>query len=180
MAPTAEYNALQRLLAIRWRFDQSKLESHVALMREYLRRAALWSKSLQAADHWPFFDVASLIAPKVRADPSLVSEFEKSVSPLALWPTVRKTCIWYLHWNAVKESQAQELAKHNLPEPFDPLIRLYERGGQFQTEHGFINVGLIGITARFQGWQAYNRTVPVVDLDDDSLDRVDAKTTGAA
>ena len=56
--------ALRRLLAINWTPIEGGQKSHVALIREYLRRAALWAKSLQATEYWPFFDVANFLAPE--------------------------------------------------------------------------------------------------------------------
>ncbi|SRR5579883_411663 len=174
-ATDTENEALRRLLAINWgTVAERGQESHVALMREYLRRAALWAKCLEATDHWPFFDVASLIAPAVRAEPRVVERLEAALQPFSLWPTIKKTCIWYLHWQRLEQCRAEAVAGHKLPEPFEPLIRFYERGGRFSTEHGFINVDRVGIPAKVRGWQAFDSTTPFVALDDRALDRLDA------
>jgi hypothetical protein len=149
-------------------------ESHVALMREYLRPAALWAKRLEATDHWPFFDVASLITAEVRAEPQSVERLEAALQPFSLWPTIKKTCIWYLHWHRLVQSRPEAVAGYRLPDPFEPLVRFYERGGRFSTKHGFINVDTAGIPAKVRGWQAFDSTTPFVDLDDRALDRLDA------
>jgi hypothetical protein len=149
-------------------------ESQVALMREYLRRAALWAKRLGATDYWPFFDVASLIAPEVRTEPGIVEQLEAALQPFSLWPTIKKTCIWYLHWHRLVQSRDVVVAAYRLPEPFEPLIRFYERGGRFSTEHGFINVDTVGIPAKVRGWQAFDSMTPFVDLDDRAPQRLDA------
>jgi hypothetical protein len=174
-ATYTENEALRRLLAVDWAMCAAGgQESHVALMREYLRRAALWAKRLEATDHWPFFDVARLIAPEVRAEPRIVERLEAALQPYSLWPTIKKTCVWYLHWQRLELSRTEAVAGYKLPEPFEPLIRFYERGGRFSTEHGFINVDLVGIPAKVRGWQAFDSTTPFVALDDQALDRLDA------
>jgi hypothetical protein len=71
---------------------------------------------------------------------------------------------WYLHWESLKRDRPEAVAVYSLPEPFDPLIRLYERGGDFYTERGFINVGVACIPAKVRGWQAFDSTVPFVAL----------------
>src|SRR5579859_5827090 len=109
---------LDRMLAITWIVNDRRLKSHVALMREYLRRAALWAKCLQATEHWPFFDVASLIAPEVRAEQSVIDQLEAALNP-ALWPTIKKTCIWQLHWETLKQLRPEAVAAYTLPEPFE-------------------------------------------------------------
>jgi hypothetical protein len=63
----AEYESVHRLLSVDWNSFCEKDRSHVALVREYLRRTALWAKCLEATEAWPFFDVAGYIAPEVRA-----------------------------------------------------------------------------------------------------------------
>lgn len=175
-----EHEPLRRLLAIDWTATGDGRKSYVALVREYLRRAALWVKRLQATEHWPFSDLAGLVAPEVRADQGVVDQLEAALQPFSLWPTIKKTCIWYLHWQALKRDRPEAVAGYDLPDPYEPLIRLYERGGRFYTEHGFVNVDMVGIPAKIRGWQAYDSTTPVVALDDDALDRLDAMTAGPA
>jgi hypothetical protein len=60
-AKTITDTALERILAIKWEPDDSRVNSHIALLREYLRRAVLWAKALDCTDEWPFFDVAAHI-----------------------------------------------------------------------------------------------------------------------
>jgi hypothetical protein len=148
-------------------------------MREYLRRAALWAKLLQATEHWPFFNVAGFVDPEVRAEPGVVKQLETALQPFSLWPAIKMTCIWYLHWQAFRRDRAEDVAGANLPDPFEPLIRFYERGGRFFTEHGFINIDVVGIPAQVRGWQAYDSPAPFVALEDSVLDHLDATAASA-
>lgn len=89
--------ALEQLLAIDWQLhdDESDVASNVDLLREYLRRAALWAKALKCTKEWPFFDVAAHIRPSVR-----LFSFEHTEAlrqhfaqlPFYLSLTIRQTC----------------------------------------------------------------------------------------
>ena len=152
--------ALERLLAIDWQLNNdSDVASNVASVREYLRRAALWAKATGCTEEWPFFDVAAHIRPSVRLfsfEESEVLRQHFAHLPFYLNLTIRQTCEWYLHWTALQSSpHAISLA---LPEPYSPLIRMYERGGQFYREHNFLYVASRAV---FVGsWRKYDRSKP--------------------
>ncbi len=75
---------VDRLLAVDWDGEYGQRRSQVALMREYLRRSALWSKHLDAGP-WPFFDIAAAVDPDVRADQAAVDRLEEGL-PDWLYP----------------------------------------------------------------------------------------------
>lgn len=164
---------LERLLAIRWAFNDTRLNSHVALVREYLRRAALWAKVLEGVDRWPFFDVAACISPEVRADPHSVGILQSALPGKSFTFTINKTCLWDLHWHNLKSLLPDRVGNYNLPDPYEPLVHLYERGGTFHTEHGFIDVFTVGIPYKYRSCQAYQAATPLAASDDDALDRLD-------
>ncbi|MFH8374006.1 hypothetical protein [Streptomyces cyaneofuscatus] len=67
-----------RLRAIDWDDDQAAsrhAHSRALLMREYLRRAALWAKTYGAEESWPFFDIASA-APFVTLAPTTLDALD--------------------------------------------------------------------------------------------------------
>jgi hypothetical protein len=167
---------LERLLAVDWSGDSAfdHRGSRVALMREYLRRAAGWAQQLDATDEWPFFDVAAHVDPTVRARPMLVERLERFMSANIGWPAVRKTCLAALHWSALCHSPAVRLT--GLEDPIEPLIVMYERGGGFTTEHGFIDVGLASV--RRKTWEEHCSPEPVVSLEPSVLDALDARERG--
>ncbi|GDY34010.1 hypothetical protein [Gandjariella thermophila] len=167
---------LERLLAVDWSGDTAfdHRGSRVALMREYLRRAACWAQQLDATDEWPFFDVAAHVDPTARAHPTLVERLEKFMSANIGWPAVRKTCLAALHWSTLRDSAAVRLA--GLEGPFEPLIVMYERGGGFTTEHGFIEVGLASV--RLKTWEEHSSPEPVVSLEASVLNALDDRERG--
>jgi hypothetical protein len=60
-----------------------------------------------------------------------------------------------------------------LEDPFEPLILMYERGGGFATENGFVDVDMAGIPLR--SWRDHLSSQPIVELDAATLDRLDAQ-----
>jgi hypothetical protein len=118
--------------------------SRALLMREYLRRSALWARDLGAEQEWPFFDIANRLNSAVRADKLLVQDVERSLTGRSLWPSVKDSCIYALHWAALVDGRSPDIARFE--HPFDPLLTLYSRGGGFTSEHGFLD--LDGISVR--------------------------------
>ncbi|WP_220270057.1 hypothetical protein, partial [Marinitenerispora sediminis] len=115
-----------RILAFDLSTGGRQRKSPVVLMREYLRRRAWWAREVEGAG-WPFGDLAAAIDPAVRADPELVHRVRESF-PYWVFGMVLDTCEWALHFRALQESGA---SLPDLPDPFEPLLLMYERGDGF-------------------------------------------------
>ncbi|MEJ3743600.1 hypothetical protein WEI85_09955 [Actinomycetes bacterium KLBMP 9797] len=159
-----------RLMAIDWRGSDERTRSRVVLMREYLRRAAWWAQRVGHPELWPFFDIATYVDAGVRADPALVKKVEDALNEVGSWSDVRLTCLWALHWAALRDASGVVLPE--LDDPFEPLIRMYERGGGFCEEHVFIDVDRAGIPRRTL--LDHRSAKPVAQLDDAWLDGLDS------
>lgn len=158
---------VDRLLAIDWaeRYDQRR--SQVALMREYLRRSAIWSTHLDAAG-WPFFDIAAAVDPTVRADRAAVDRLEAGL-PGWIYLTVRHTCVWALHFAALRRAGTR---LPDLPDPYEPLLLMYERGSGFTLDGtGFIEVDFLSFPRGRRG--EYLTSEPHVSTDPAELDAMD-------
>ncbi|XXT19165.1 hypothetical protein WME94_53960 [Sorangium sp. So ce429] len=155
-----------RLQAVDWATVGPLRRSRVALMREFLRRSALWSEVLGCPDRWPFFDIAGAAGAQAPL-PELPAELASRV----LSPRSRDTIRWMLRWAA-----APPPALPGLPEPYEPLLLFYERGGGFTVENRMVNVGLAGIPLHDR--TAYVRPLPFVELDPAALDALDAGSGG--
>lgn len=57
-----------RLGLVRFEESLDHNGSRLVLMREYLRRSALWAQVLVCAGKWPFFDIATAVDPSARFD----------------------------------------------------------------------------------------------------------------
>jgi hypothetical protein len=162
---------LERLLKIKWEIDNSKTPSQIALMKEYLRRAALWADRVNPEEEWPFFDVGLYFAPDVRAPKEILDRMQEGLSGRGLSMRDSKTCAYYLHWMALCD--AGRLEGIYLPEPYEPLIVFYERGGSFTVEHNFIEIGLLN-PVMITNWRRSTQQPPLPSLDKEYLDQLDA------
>ncbi|MDT0326820.1 hypothetical protein [Nocardiopsis lambiniae] len=139
---TAVSDLAVRIHAIDWNGNLDHTRSRVLLMREYLRRMALWTRTLDARG-WPFYDLAEFAAPGIRATDEIVQGVKDNPDIVRQFPTVGKTCAWALHLAAARDAGA---SLPDLPDPFEPLIRMYERGGGFSlSTTGTIDIDGAGI-----------------------------------
>ena len=157
-----------RILAIDWVGSDAHTRSRVALLREYLRRAALWLERLPEGA-WPFFDAGALIEPSVRADSEVVERVESGLHRPEVFATVRESCVWALHFAALRDAAADP---GGLPDPYEPLLLMYERGGGFTFDGtGFIQVDFVGVPKGTP--RDYRGREPLASLDRADLDRLD-------
>ncbi|MEU8668199.1 hypothetical protein ACFYT5_08450 [Streptomyces anulatus] len=128
MTESAVQALTARLESVDWSGDFSRTRSRVALMREYMHRSAIWAR--QTNSHvWPFFDVASHFSSLQVADQDGFATLMRSVE--LQHPVVLGTIRWSLNFAALQDAK---IPLPNLPDPFTPLILMYERGGAFQLD----------------------------------------------
>jgi hypothetical protein len=165
-----EARMAERLCAIDWTSHYDRTYSRLLLMREYLRRSALWAQEYGCTEGWPFFDLAACVDPSVRADPEAVGRLNDCLAEIPLWEVVKETCVWALHWAALTGSKGDQLPR--LDDPFEPLVAMYERGGGFSLGGaGFIDIDAAGV--RRKTWQDHAKADPVVAIDTTTLDARD-------
>jgi hypothetical protein len=160
----------RRIMSIRWDTWSDREASRGCLMKEYLRRSALWSQATGQSDWLPFFDIAAAVDPSVRADPAVVDRVSKYLSTTLEGGLVDRVCGNALHFAAILDAGVP-LPK--APEqPFEPLLIMLERGGGFHIEgSGLVQVDMLGIRI---GELADNlRNEPWVQLDQAALDAID-------
>ncbi|MFD4016450.1 hypothetical protein [Streptomyces sindenensis] len=171
----AASEVLERLCAVEWIGDWSevfgKAMSRRLLMREHLRRAALWSQKHSAESAWPFFDITEYIDPEFELSPSLSCKLEELVRGQP--SGVKATCRGAVHLAELRE-QNPAMVPHDLPDLYEPLIRLYERGGEFITDNCGA-VDLTGVSFRTGSLQGNAYNTQVVPLNDAVLDALDAE-----
>ncbi|NJK69678.1 MAG: hypothetical protein HC849_21680 [Oscillatoriales cyanobacterium RU_3_3] len=166
-------NALDRLFAINWQADDTRIQSHIALFREYLRRSAIWAKALNCAELWPFFDVAHQVCPDFPIPQDLVDRLAKHLAEFHLSNNIKQTCLWYLFFCEVETSPI--VKQYAFPNPYEPLILMYDRGGIFYTEHGFFCVNIASFPRK--DWSHYEHLTPLLQLESSVLDRLDLRET---
>lgn len=153
---------IERLRRVDWATSTERVSSRVALMKEFLRRSALYAEACSVADRWPFFNIAASVdpsTPEVRVPDDLQA--------LGVPQRVRDTIRWMLTWAA-----SPPRAHAGLLDPYEPLLLFFERGGGFTVENRTVDVDSAGIPLRDR--QRYLREEPFADLDPAALDALDA------
>ena len=167
---------LERLLAIDWTnrdLTYDHVDSRGRLFVEYLRRMAVWVRELNENPSKPFVDLGSFVQPAVRADPSVIDRLEP-ISVYIHWPPVRQSVEAMLHWAAIKDHDGVPPQWRDLPDPYEPLLIMFERGGAFITEHGFVDIGLAMIP--LNGWRERADKPQKITLDPEALDAIDKQS----
>ncbi|WP_374774245.1 hypothetical protein OG756_15860 [Streptomyces sp. NBC_01310] len=155
-----------RLERTDWAGSFDRTRSRVALMREFLRRSALWAGETGSTE-WPFFDIAGRIDPSARIDDESVQSIAEKIG--LQQPVVLDTLTWALNFAVLSDIRT---GLPDLPSPFEPLMLMFERGGTFSLDgSGHIEVDMAAM-ARGTVERALER-VPL-DLDGTSLDALDA------
>jgi hypothetical protein len=148
--------------------------SDIVLMQEYLRRAALWAQALGSEKAWPFFNIAALAAPDVPRPDDMFQQWKAHEREIeGHFEFMTQWAIYaYLHWSSA--ARTPEVVRFELSSPYEPLIRLFERGGAFRREpSGFVEVGGRVIGAPASGWGDYTRLPAWLWLDESTLNWLD-------
>lgn len=165
---------LDRLRAITWDDDFSvpllHARSRALLMREYLRRAAVWAQAYGAEAAWPFFDLAEYVDPSIVLDAGTSAELDAYIRLHIGTPSIQDTCRGAVHWAAVRTRTRAELP--DLPDMYEPLLLMFERGGGYAIGQ-FIDLQGVAIP---QGNLKKNlSTTPFLTLAPATLDALDGR-----
>ncbi|MFJ8473079.1 hypothetical protein [Kitasatospora sp. NPDC094011] len=137
-------------------------------MREYLRRSALWADAFGAEKLWPFLDIGRQIDPTVRAAPDVTADLDTFIDDTIGRRTLEETCRGAVHWPAFHRGTS--LALPDLPEPYEPLLLMFERGGGFYVEE---MIDLNGAAVPLGKLSDHLSHTPAVSLDPATLDALD-------
>ena len=125
--------ALQRLQNIQWATMES--EEHVQLFKEYMQRAIAWRNALSINPTILIYDATKYIDPMLELD----QQSESSLSTIAegLRGYTPAVCYSYVKLCAYMENNLSNL---ELPDLYEPLISIFESGGQLISHHGSIEI----------------------------------------
>ncbi|MEU5015599.1 hypothetical protein AB0G35_36170 [Streptomyces sp. NPDC021749] len=154
-----------------WDYAMEHVMSRRLLMREYLRRAALWARAYSAEDEWPFFDVTERIDPEFRLSPEIAAELNEFLGTVPEW-FLRNTCAGAVRMAELRIQNKVRLP--DLPDLYEPLVLFYERGGEFVYDNAG-GLDLTGVSFRPKGLQSNLGSASLVALRGDVLDALDAK-----
>ncbi|MGQ7752280.1 hypothetical protein ACUN29_27970 [Streptomyces sp. WC2508] len=168
---------LERLRSVDWYGDWDVANGHsrsrALLMREYLRRAALWAQAYGAEEEWPFFDVTEFVDPAFRLDPEVGSELEDYLAHNVGTPSTARTCRGAVRWAALRTGGEATLPE--LPDPYEPLLLMYGRGGGYSIEE-FID--LYGVMIPHGNLKSNLDAEPFPTPATSTLDALDAGAVG--
>ncbi|MFJ8046249.1 pentapeptide repeat-containing protein [Kitasatospora sp. NPDC096147] len=139
-----------RLRAVDWRDQRravAEAETRAVLVKEYLRRAALWVEwSGVAVGDWPFLDLVELVDPTVEVPEEVRVPFEEYLSDTVGLPSACAVSRAAVRWAAMTELSA--VPRPPLEDPYEPLVRCFELGGGLATEGHWIDLWTVMIPRR--------------------------------
>ncbi len=159
MTPDEAVDAMaERLGAIDWERRGDRTWSKAALLKEYFRRAARWAAAYDCNARSPFYDIAACVDPNVHVDQGVIDDVLEKTS--AGGRNIAQLVPFLLRWAALGVAPTPEL-----PDPYEPLLVLFERGGGFHTENGEVNLEWKSV--RMAGWRNRVADAPLTgDLDE--------------
>ncbi len=167
---------LDRLRSVSWYGDWEVSTAHTRsralLMREYMRRAALWAQACGAGAEWPFFDVTEFVDPTLSLDPDVEAELEEFLTRTVPTPSTARTCRGAVRWAALVAKRDDPAG---LPDPYEPLLLMYERGGGYSIEE-FID--LYGVMIPYGNFESNLQAEPFLTLEPSTLDALDQDAEG--
>ncbi|WP_228991323.1 hypothetical protein [Streptomyces sp. DH8] len=170
------FKVLNRLRRIEWDADWDDAYAHALsrqlLMREYLRRAALWAEAYSAEEAWPFFDITNYAAPEIKLPQSLYRELNEFLRARTVG-LVKTTCAGAVRLAELR-AQTPAAEQPSLPELYEPLLVMYERGGDFMRDNSGA-LDLTGVSFRPGTMQDYLGDTPIVTVRAPVLDALDAE-----
>lgn len=129
-------NAVRRVSNIEWdKVGKEEKISNMALIKEYLRRAAVLIKTNSLNVRYPFFDATEALGKEQWVDlVKMCPQLEKINNAF-----IKRICECYIKWAIlVDEKEAIAVQFSDL---YEPLIMIFERGGTVGVHHGDIVTG---------------------------------------
>lgn len=131
-----KFNDVVKLIESVRHLDPAETENCVQLMKEFLRREALWARALGLTDEIPFADLTIMLSPVRYAEKyrGMINDFTYSIAE-------GRCCYAMLNWCGWRDSSPPGQNTLGLPDPYLPLLHFFRLGGTFSREHRvFIDV----------------------------------------
>ncbi|MGG0883432.1 hypothetical protein [Brevibacillus parabrevis] len=128
--------ALRRLNQIDWEKVGSVEEPwNMALVKEYIRRASVLIKTYSLKTPYPFFNAANALGFDMELDldkvcPSLTKVDNSLITAM---------CVSYLEWAILADKEEKHASQ--FADLYEPIIKLFEKGGKVNRRHGEILAG---------------------------------------
>ncbi|TDO68153.1 hypothetical protein EV651_10272 [Kribbella sp. VKM Ac-2571] len=152
---------LTRLVAARWDDDEAEMlheTSRGALASEFFRRKAVWANALGVTRQWPFADIALLFDPSLETDPMWLERLQAAVGR-ELLPTVRKVVTDMFRWASLGDRPYVQFPEFD--DPYEPMVQVFERGGEFLPGQGGIDLPIAGVAYRSLDFRLEQAPIPI-------------------
>ena len=132
---------VDRLAAVKFDHEVAfaRQSSRGRLVREFLRRTALWARELGAESGWPYSDLAGALEPEVDVEPHQLARLEIDADTSDEFPIGPKLGALIVRWAALGDLPRQSFP--HLDDPYEPLLVLFDRGGGCRKLGGWIEMG---------------------------------------
>jgi hypothetical protein len=125
---------------------------------------------LNGPPKWPIFDIAGALAPEVRVDPEVAAWLEEFLVTHVGGIETENVCRAAVRWATLRDTPGVRLP--DLPDPFEPLILMYERGGEVIIDDSRA-FNFANIRVQINLWREHLSAEPATALDPDILDALD-------
>ncbi|PSR58060.1 MULTISPECIES: hypothetical protein [Nocardia] len=165
---------VDRLISSNWSDPElavAHTNSRQRLVAEYLYRVALWVDICELdliRGEWPFVDLANHLHCEVQTPPAAWEELSSARANISPWD--KQLISAALRWAAVADAGYQPVVE--LPDPFEPLIVFFGRGGGLIWENGMFDIGGSMIVLRDPKYWI-DRGGILKELGQEYLDRLD-------
>ncbi|GAA3091849.1 hypothetical protein JOF29_006915 [Kribbella aluminosa] len=136
----ASERLLARLVAAKWDDEEAEELNYLSrgrLANEFFRRKAAWANALGVTDRWPFSDIAVAFDPAVATDSVWLERLESAIGR-ELQPLVRKVVTDIFRWVSLGDRPKERFPE--LDDPYEPMVQVFERGGEFWEGQGGIEL----------------------------------------
>jgi len=162
-------NLVNRLMEIDWgkihvNGQYSVIEtkfSYVVLVKEYLRRMTLLLDTISSDAKLPYVDAALASGRNIEIDLASVNDRLNSLKGTHCG----FFCSCILKWALLIEDE--DILAVKFSDVYEPLIKLYERGGWFRIHNGHVFVGESSFGLR-------SKTLNEADISDSAMDKYDS------
>ncbi len=175
MSTKAADRILETILSVNWTYDPQHQGSHVLLLQEHFRRMVLNTKHLDESNIFITGDLGDAVNPQARAPESYVRQLREHLLERT-WPSFVHVLEYALHWAVARYTPEAAVLK-DLPDPYKPILVMYERGGTFTFDH---KTDTYQLSMNFEGpavpklpWWKWNRRQPFIRLDNIALEEAD-------
>lgn len=175
MSTQAADRMLEGILSVDWTYNPEHEGSHVLLLQEHFRRMVINTKRFNESNIFITGDLGDMVNPQARAPEEYIQRLRQHLMNRT-WPGFVHVLEYALHWAVARYTPEARFLKDH-PDPYKPILMMYQRGGTFTFDHKTdtfqLSMNFHGAAIPKQPWWKWNRRQPFIRLDDSTLNEAD-------